>query len=600
MAGAPAGDVQAVDPVVEDVDRDGDQEHPDAPLHQPQRPPVDAVAAVAVEDHQADDHGGAGGVEQVRRGEVVAQPAEVPGDVPGRAEHLEQEGAEPGGVDPAQLGLGRRPARAARRHVGQPEPAHRGDGWASAAPQRAGRRRDRRAGRGRCSRRGHGNFLGSVDCPDPSRGGPDSDPPTGAVTGGCGSGGQAGRRGRGRCVLSGDVAESAGHLVWIDCEMTGLDIVKDKLIEVAVARHRLRAQRPRPGPGPDHRRRRRRPRRHERGRPRDARKSGLTDAVRASTLTVAEAEQQVLAYIKRWVPDRRTAPLCGNSIGTDRGFLARDMPELDDHLHYRMVDVSSVKELARRWFPRVYFAQPPKGLAHRALADIIESRPRARLLPPHAVRARPRPEQRPGEGARPTRSSAPSPRCSPPATPTPPRTPPARRDADAPPGARSADRLRYRCAGSPPALASGRDMVGVAQLVEHQVVILGVAGSSPVTHPMRRGPGQVADQGLSRSPRQPLEGTPTGRCPRRGRTGGHDGATAHPANPRTVRPVSRPTTARSSHDVDREARPPAPRVLPQPLPLPRAAVAREPGGPLRCGGWPRACAGCCGCACAPC
>jgi len=102
-------------------------------------------------------------------------------------------------------------------------------------------------------------------------------------------------------------------------------------------------------------------------------KSGLTDQVRASTLTVAEAEQQLLGYVKRFVPDRRTAPLCGNSIGTDRGFLARDMPELDDHLHYRMVDVSSLKELARRWFPRVYFAQPPKGLAHRALADIIES-----------------------------------------------------------------------------------------------------------------------------------------------------------------------------------------------------------------------------------
>jgi oligoribonuclease len=102
-------------------------------------------------------------------------------------------------------------------------------------------------------------------------------------------------------------------------------------------------------------------------------KSGLTEAVRASTLTLADAEQQVLAYVKRWVPERRTAPLCGNSIGTDRGFLARDMPELDDHLHYRMVDVSSIKELARRWFPRVYFAQPPKGLAHRALADIVES-----------------------------------------------------------------------------------------------------------------------------------------------------------------------------------------------------------------------------------
>jgi len=177
----------------------------------------------------------------------------------------------------------------------------------------------------------------------------------------------------GRCVLSGDVAESAGHLVWIDCEMTGLDLTKDRLIEVAVliTDSELNVL----DPGMDlvisaedadldgmnevvvemHA------------------KSGLTDLVRASTLTLAEAEQQLLSYIKRFVPERRTAPLCGNSIGTDRGFLARDMPELDDHLHYRMVDVSSIKELARRWFPRIYFAQPPKGLAHRALADIIES-----------------------------------------------------------------------------------------------------------------------------------------------------------------------------------------------------------------------------------
>jgi oligoribonuclease len=169
------------------------------------------------------------------------------------------------------------------------------------------------------------------------------------------------------------VADNGGHLVWIDCEMTGLDLASDKLIEVAVVvtdseLHVL-----------------------DRGldliiSADDAEldgmnevvaqmhaKSGLTDEVRASTLTVAEAEQQLLAYVKRFVPERRTAPLCGNSIGTDRGFLARDMPELDDHLHYRMVDVSSVKELARRWFPRVYFAQPAKGLAHRALADIIES-----------------------------------------------------------------------------------------------------------------------------------------------------------------------------------------------------------------------------------
>jgi oligoribonuclease len=169
------------------------------------------------------------------------------------------------------------------------------------------------------------------------------------------------------------VAESAGHLVWIDCEMTGLDLEKDRLIEVAVLVTDSELNPLDPGldlviNAPD-----------------DVldgmtevvaemhAKSGLTDAVRASTLTLAEAEQQLLAYIKRFVPERRSAPLCGNSIGTDRGFLARDMQELDDHLHYRMVDVSSLKELARRWFPRLYFAQPPKGLAHRALADIIES-----------------------------------------------------------------------------------------------------------------------------------------------------------------------------------------------------------------------------------
>src|SRR4051812_34286344 len=162
--------------------------------------------------------------------------------------------------------------------------------------------------------------------------------------------------------MSGDVADSAGHLVWIDCEMTGLDIVRDKLIEVAVVVTDSELNVLDPGLdliiSAD-----------------DAdldgmtevvvemhRKSGLTDAVRASTLTLAEAEQQLLAYIKRWVPEPRTAPLCGNSIGTDRGFLARDMPELDDHLHYRMVDVSSIKELARRWLPLVLYTHSPKSL----------------------------------------------------------------------------------------------------------------------------------------------------------------------------------------------------------------------------------------------
>jgi oligoribonuclease len=102
-------------------------------------------------------------------------------------------------------------------------------------------------------------------------------------------------------------------------------------------------------------------------------KSGLTEEVRAATVTVAEAEDMVMTYLTQFVRDPRTAPLCGNSIATDRGFLARDMPRLDQHLHYRMIDVSSVKELCRRWYPRTYYGQPAKGLAHRALADIKES-----------------------------------------------------------------------------------------------------------------------------------------------------------------------------------------------------------------------------------
>src|SRR5215510_402091 len=102
-------------------------------------------------------------------------------------------------------------------------------------------------------------------------------------------------------------------------------------------------------------------------------KSGLTEEVRRSTITMAEAEEAVLTYVREFVPNPHTAPLCGNSIATDRGFLARDMRALDDFLHYRMIDVSSIKELCRRWYPRVYFGQPAKGLAHRALADIRES-----------------------------------------------------------------------------------------------------------------------------------------------------------------------------------------------------------------------------------
>lgn len=102
-------------------------------------------------------------------------------------------------------------------------------------------------------------------------------------------------------------------------------------------------------------------------------RSGLIEEVRASTVDLAAAEDLVLDYIRSHVKQAKTAPLAGNSIATDRGFIARDMLKLDDYLHYRMIDVSSIKELCRRWYPRIYFGQPEKGLAHRALADIHES-----------------------------------------------------------------------------------------------------------------------------------------------------------------------------------------------------------------------------------
>lgn len=162
-------------------------------------------------------------------------------------------------------------------------------------------------------------------------------------------------------------------VVWMDCEMTGLRLDSDKLIEVAalVTDSELNVL----GDGVDivihaddealaamppvvaemHAR------------------SGLTEEVRRSTVTVEEAEQQVLDYIRQYVPTPGAVPLAGNSIATDRGFIARDMPRLDEHLHYRMIDVSSIKELCRRWYPRIYFGQPEKGLTHRALADIKES-----------------------------------------------------------------------------------------------------------------------------------------------------------------------------------------------------------------------------------
>jgi oligoribonuclease len=164
-----------------------------------------------------------------------------------------------------------------------------------------------------------------------------------------------------------------GLLVWIDCEMTGLDLRRDALIEVAalVTDPDLNVL----GDGVDvviHADDQLLDSMNDVVRDMHA-KSGLTEEVRAATVSVSEAEDLVLDYITRYVPDPNTAPLCGNSIATDRGFIARDMPKLDGHLHYRMIDVSSVKELCRRWYPRTYFGQPQKGLAHRALADIRES-----------------------------------------------------------------------------------------------------------------------------------------------------------------------------------------------------------------------------------
>ncbi|WP_082159351.1 oligoribonuclease [Micromonospora sp. HK10] len=165
----------------------------------------------------------------------------------------------------------------------------------------------------------------------------------------------------------------ADLLVWIDCEMTGLDLGRDALIEVAalVTDPDLNVL----GEGVDvviHADEAALEAMPEIVRTMHA-KSGLTDEVRRSVVTLAEAEDLVLDYVTQHVKDPRTAPLCGNSIATDRGFIARDMPRLDAHLHYRMIDVSSIKELCRRWYPRVYFGQPQKGLAHRALADIRES-----------------------------------------------------------------------------------------------------------------------------------------------------------------------------------------------------------------------------------
>lgn len=100
--------------------------------------------------------------------------------------------------------------------------------------------------------------------------------------------------------------------------------------------------------------------------------SGLLDVLAQGT-TLQDAQQQVMAYVREFVPEPRRAPLGGNTVSTDRAFLARDMPELDSYLHYRIIDVSTIKELSRRWYPRAYYAAPEKTGGHRALGDIRDS-----------------------------------------------------------------------------------------------------------------------------------------------------------------------------------------------------------------------------------
>ncbi|MBF4571010.1 oligoribonuclease [Herbiconiux sp. VKM Ac-1786] len=168
------------------------------------------------------------------------------------------------------------------------------------------------------------------------------------------------------------MSSSSDRLVWIDCEMTGLDLEVDELVEVAVVVTDFDLNLVDPGFSivikPD-----------------DSAlehmndfvtnmhaTSGLADEI-PHGVSLADAEYQVLEYILKYVPGAQSAPLAGNTIGTDRMFLAKFMPRVDGHLHYRSIDVSSIKELARRWFPRVYFNAPEKAGGHRALADILES-----------------------------------------------------------------------------------------------------------------------------------------------------------------------------------------------------------------------------------
>lgn len=163
-------------------------------------------------------------------------------------------------------------------------------------------------------------------------------------------------------------------LVWIDCEMTGLDLEKDCLLEVAVIITDGQTNivdegidlliKPR-AEALDHM--------GDFVREMHTKSGLLAELEIAVALDLAEAEKQVLDYIKRFVPGKGQALLAGNSVGTDKQFLEKEMPQVISHLHYRLVDVSSVKELAKRWYPRAFYNAPEKHGGHRALADIRES-----------------------------------------------------------------------------------------------------------------------------------------------------------------------------------------------------------------------------------
>lgn len=165
---------------------------------------------------------------------------------------------------------------------------------------------------------------------------------------------------------------TADRIIWIDCEMTGLSLQRDALVEVAalVTDFELNQL----GDGVDVVIR---PPAEAMAQMDDFVRdmhttSGLIDEL-ADGVSLMEAQELVLDYVRAHAPEPRKAPLGGNTVATDRGFLARDMPELEAHMHYRIIDVSSIKELSRRWYPRVYFNAPKKSGGHRALADIRES-----------------------------------------------------------------------------------------------------------------------------------------------------------------------------------------------------------------------------------